>query len=100
MDNRQKMKDLLRKKTVLLTAGVIIGCVFLIVGGKYLIDHWTYSGYKVVTETVQEDAISTKYVELGENILKYGGDEVSLLNRQGDALWNEPQSPTRMISVN
>ena len=92
MDIRQKMKDLLRKKTVLLTAGVIIGCVFLIVGGKYLIDHWTYSGYKVVTEPVQEDAISTKYVELGENILKYGGDEVSLLNRQGDALWNEPQT--------
>ena len=94
MDIRQKMKDLWekKKKALLLTAVVIIGCVLLLFFVKYLIDNWTYSGYTVVTETLQEDTVSTNYIEFGENILKYGGDEVSLLNRQGDALWNEPQT--------
>ena len=94
MDIRQKMKDLWekKKKTLVLTAAVIIGCVLLLFFVKYLIDNWTYSGYTVVTETLQEDTVSTNYIEFGENILKYGGDEFSLLNRQGDALWNEPQT--------
>lgn len=92
MKIKQKMKELRGKKALLLTAGIIIVCVFLIIGGKYLMDHWTYSGYKVVTETVQEDTISTNYIEFGDNILKYGGDEVSLLSRQGEILWNEPQT--------
>lgn len=81
-----------RKKVVLCTAGAAAGCILLLAGGKILIDNWTYSGYKVVTETVQEDTISTRYTEFGDNILKYGGDEVSLLDRQGNALWNEPQT--------
>lgn len=92
MKIKQKMKELRGKKALLLTAGIIIVCVFLIIGGKYLMDHWTYSGYKVVTETVQEDTISTNYIEFGDNMLKYGGDEVSLLSRQGEILWNEPQT--------
>ena len=92
MKIKQKMKELRGKKALLLTAGIIIVCVFLIIGGKYLMDHWTYSGYTVVTETVQEDTISTNYIEFGDNILKYGGDEVSLLSRQGEILWNEPQT--------
>lgn len=92
MKIKQKMKELRGKKALLLMAGIIIVCVFLIIGGKYLMDHWTYSGYKVVTETVQEDTISTNYIEFGDNILKYGGDEVSLLSRQGEILWNEPQT--------
>lgn len=81
-----------KKKVLLYTAGAAAGCVLLLVGGKILIDKWTYNGYKVVTETVQEDTISTKYTKFGDNILKYGGDEVSLLDRQGNALWNEPQT--------
>ncbi|MGN1141335.1 MAG: DUF5711 family protein [Oliverpabstia sp.] len=92
MKIKQKMKAVRGKKAILLTTGIMIGCVLLIVGGKYLMDHWTYSGYKVVTETVQEDTISTNYIEFGDNILKYGGDEVSLLSRQGEVLWNEPQT--------
>ena len=92
MKIKQKMKELRGKKALLLTAGIIIVCVFLIIGGKYLMDHWTYSGYKVVTETVQEDTISTNYIEFGDNILKYGGDEVSILSRQREILWNEPQT--------
>lgn len=80
-----------RKKVLLGTAGAAVCCVLLIAGGKLIIDRWTYDSYKVVTETVQEDTISTSYTEFGDNILKYGGDEVSLLDRQGNALWNEPQ---------
>lgn len=81
-----------RKKLLLYAGGAVAGCILLLVGGKILIDKWSYSGYEVVTETVQEDTISTRYAEFGDHILKYGGDEVSLLDRQGNALWNEPQT--------
>ncbi|MGN1184053.1 MAG: DUF5711 family protein, partial [Oliverpabstia sp.] len=68
------------------------GCALLIWLVKYTIDNWQYQNYKVVTETVQEDTVSVQYTEYGDNILKYGGDEVSLQNRQGETVWNEPQT--------
>lgn len=91
MEYKERIK-LHRRKVLLAGTGIAAGCALLLIGGKILIDKWTYSDYKVVTETVQEDTISTRYTEFGDNILKYGGDEVSLLNRQGEALWNEPQT--------
>lgn len=68
------------------------GCALLVWLVKYTIDNWQYQSYKVVTETVQEDTVSVQYTEFGDNILKYGGDEVSLQNRQGETVWNEPQT--------
>lgn len=81
-----------RKKMMMCAGGAAAGCILLLAGGKLLIDKWTYNDYEVVTESVQEDTISTRYAEFGDHILKYGGDEVSLLDRQGNALWNEPQT--------
>ncbi|MGN0252446.1 MAG: DUF5711 family protein [Oliverpabstia sp.] len=68
------------------------GCALLVWLVKYTIENWQYQTYKVVTETVQEDTVSVQYTEFGDNILKYGGDEVSLQNRQGETVWNEPQT--------
>lgn len=95
VDSVMEYKERIRRHRIKVFAcagAAVAGCLLLVVGGKLLVDKWTYSGYKVVTETIQEDTVSTKYAEFGENILKYGGDEVSLLNRQGTYLWNEPQT--------
>lgn len=87
-------KRLLRCKDskVLHFLAAAAGCVLLICLVKYTIDNWRYQSYKVVTETVQEDTVSVRYMEFGDYILKYGGDEVSLQDRQGEAIWNEPQT--------
>ena len=46
----------------------------------------------MVTEYSQEDEVSAQYMQFGEYILKYGGDEISLLDRQGKPLWNDPHA--------
>lgn len=81
-----------KKKVLINTVAAAAGVLFLIGGAVYLIETWNYSGYSVVAEAAQEDTISTKYTEFGYYILKYGGDEISLLDRQGEALWNSPQT--------
>lgn len=81
-----------KKKVLINTVAAAAGVLFLIGGAVYLIETWSYSGYSVVAEAAQEDTISTKYTEFGYYILKYGGDEISLLDRQGEALWNSPQT--------
>ena len=81
-----------RKRTlyrVIVGAG-IVGVVA--VGGYFLAAKWTYKTYDVVTEYRQEDEVSAQYTQFGDYVLKYGGDEISLLDRQGKALWNDPHA--------
>lgn len=72
-------------------AGAAAVC-FLVGGAIFMIAKWRYNSYEVVTESVQEDELSASYAQFGDHILKYGGDEISLLDRQGNALWNDPHT--------
>lgn len=95
MDIKQKIKQIWEensKKRSYRICGVAAAVLLLAVGGKAVADNRTYNGYKVVTETVREDTLSTRYARFGENVLKYGGDDVTLLNRQGGTMWNEPHT--------
>ena len=83
---KYKMKSVVRTTLIV---GVVAAAAF---GTKYVIDHWEYKDYKVITEYYQEEASTVKYTEMANNILKYGGDEVSLLNRQNTVMWNSPQT--------
>lgn len=86
MDIKQKIKEIWKensKKKIYRICGVAAGVVLLAFVGKAVADNWNYKSYKVVTETVREDTLSTRYTRFGENILKYSGDDVTLLNRQG-----------------
>jgi hypothetical protein len=78
-----------KKKVIIRTAVVCAAAVLIFVVVKTTIDKWEYKNYAVVTENEQEDTISAKYKEFGDNVLKYGGDDVTLLNRQGSALWSD-----------
>lgn len=95
MDIKQKIKEIWKensKKKIYRICGAVAGVVLLAFVGKAVADNWNYKSYKVVTETVREDTLSTRYTRFGENILKYSGDDVTLLNRQGGMVWNEPHS--------
>lgn len=87
MEYRQRAKRQKRKtflKTVVIAAAVA-AAVFAL---KHTIDNWTYSGYEVITDVIQEEESLAEYTEFGENLLKYGGDEIALLNRQQEVLWS------------
>ncbi|NCB93476.1 MAG: hypothetical protein EOM40_13095 [Clostridia bacterium] len=78
------------KRKLLIRTGIAAAVVVLAaVGGKLLIDKWSYNGYKIVIESSQEDTVSAKYAQFNDNILKYGGDDVTLMSRQGENLWSE-----------
>ncbi len=79
---RQKRRRYFRIIAVLT---VIISIVLLV---WYSIDHWSYDAYEVISHKVQDTEMSAQYIEFGENILKYGGDEAALINRQDEVLWN------------
>lgn len=89
----QEYKEKISRRRVkaLIRIGVLAAVLALaVIGVKLTVDRWKYSDYKVVTASEQEDTISTQYTELDENILKYSSDDVTLLNRQGDVMWNNP----------
>lgn len=83
---RHKKKILYRT----IAGGAAVG--ILVLGGYFLVAKWKYKGYSIVTESVQEDAISARYAQFGEYIIKYGGDEISLLDAKGKAIWNDPHT--------
>ena len=78
---RQKIKKILK---VTFVVAMVTGTVWFT---KYKIDHWTYNGYEIISDSMQDMVMSAKYTEFGENLLKYGGDEIALLNRQERVLW-------------
>ena len=85
-------KELGYKKLAIAGAALVVA-VGLVIGGKILVDHWQFKNYKVITRTELEDTTTTaEYAEFGDYILKYGGDGVTLLNAQGEEVWNEPQT--------
>lgn len=91
MDYKERKKRR-RKTAALLMGGAAVLLLLLIFLIWNIVERWEYDEYKVTITMEQEDTLSTNYVEYNENILKVSSDEVSLLNRQGDALWKAAQS--------
>lgn len=91
MDYKERKKRR-RKTAALLMGGAAVLLLFLIFLVLYIVERWEYDAYKVTAVMEQEDTLSTNYVEFNDSILKVSSDEVSLLNRQGDALWKAAQS--------
>lgn len=68
-----------------ITAAVIAVAV---IAAVFYIQTRTYSDYKILYTSEQEDIISTKYTEMEGKILRYSPDGVSLVNNQLETLWN------------
>lgn len=91
MEYRERMNKY-KRKSIVRTTVIAAAAVMVLFGVKYVVDHWKYENYKIITEFHQEESTTVKYTEMANNILKYGGDEVSLLNRQNTVMWNSPQT--------
>ena len=73
------------KKTVITV--VAIAAAVTAVG--FYIEKRSYHTYKVVQTSEQEDIVSTNYVEMDGNILRYSPDGVSFVSDKMSTLWSE-----------
>ena len=54
----------------------------------------TYHDYRIIYSRTQEDTVSTRYVPLGKNILRYNQDGVSLIDNSLETKWSESYDMT------
>lgn len=73
------------KKTVITV--VAIAAAVTAVG--FYIEKRSYHNYKVVQSSEQEDVVSTSYIEMDGDILRYSPDGVSLVSDEMSTLWSE-----------
>ena len=73
------------KKTVITV--VAIAAAVTAVG--FYIEKRSYHNYKVVQSSEQEDVVSTCYIEMDGDILRYSPDGVSLVSDKMSTLWSE-----------
>ena len=52
----------------------------------------TYRNYKVIQSSEQEDIVSTTYMEMDGNILRYNSDGVSLESKDLETIWRDTYS--------
>lgn len=69
-----------------ITAGSVIAAALLLV---LYVEKRSYSDYKVLLTSDQEDIVSTNYEEMDGNILRYNPDGVSLVSNKLETLWSE-----------
>ena len=55
----------------------------------FYIEKRSYHNYKVVQSSEQEDVVSTSYIEMDGDILRYSPDGVSLVSDKMSTLWSE-----------
>lgn len=95
MDYHKKLALHKRKNVMrmLITLAIIAAAAAAVIE---FIQRRTFHSYKVVSSSDQEDTASTKYMELGDNILRYRGEGASLVDTELQTLWEvdyEMQSP-------
>lgn len=72
------------KKAITVVAVIAAVClVFLYVEKR------SYHSYKVLNTSEQEDVVSTQYVEMDGDILRYSPDGVSVVDSSMNTVWNE-----------
>lgn len=72
------------KKAITVVAVIAAVClVFLYVEKR------SYHSYKVLNTSEQEDVVSTQYVEMDGDILRYSSDGVSVVDSSMNTVWNE-----------
>ncbi len=71
------------------TAATVVTIALVATAVGFYIEKRSYHSYKVVQSSGQEDIVSTNYVEMDGDILRYSSDEVSLVSEKMNTLWNE-----------
>ena len=73
------------KKTVI----TLVAIAAAVTAFGFYIEKRSYHNYKVVQSSEQEDVVSTSYIEMDGDILRYSPDGVSLVSDKMSTLWSE-----------
>lgn len=73
-------------KKIVITVVAIAAAVTAV---GFYIEKRSYHNYKVVQSSEQEDVVSTSYIEMDGDILRYSPDGVSLVSDKMSTLWSE-----------
>lgn len=91
IEYRDKWKGL-RNQRAAAVAAVVIFVLAAALGISAFVKYRTYSSYRTLHMDLEEDTVSSGYVKLGENILRYGINGVSLTDPRGNERWNSAWS--------
>ena len=69
-----------------IAAAVVVAAVCLVF---LYMEKRSYHSYKVLNTSEQEDVVSTQYVEMDGDILRYSPDGVSVVDNSMNTIWNE-----------
>ena len=86
-DYREKLKWL-RNRRVITAAAVVVLILAAAFGIRGFIRYRTFSSYEVVASDLEKDTLSSGYVKLGKNILRYGSSGASLMDGEGSQIWD------------
>ena len=80
---RHKRKNI--RRTVLILGGIVVAVAAVLL----FLEKRSYGNYRILRTSEQEDVVSTQYIEMDGNILRYSPDGVSLVDRNLETLWSE-----------
>lgn len=72
------------KKAITVVAVIAAVCLIFL-----YVEKRSYHSYKVLNTSEQEDVVSTQYVEMDGDILRYSPDGVSVVDSSMNTVWNE-----------
>ena len=76
----------IRPNRTMVILGVLI--IAAVAGIVFVFNH-VDQNYDVLSTVENEDTQSSEYIQMGDDLLKYGNESVSLLSQSGDTLWNQ-----------
>lgn len=101
MEYRERLKGLRNRRTLIAVgAAVLILAAALGIGA--FVRYRTYSSYKVTRSDMEEDTLSSSYVKMGDNVLRYGISGARLTDKNGKELWSTAYSmenPAAQVTV-
>lgn len=89
VDNYERKLSRHKRNVVKKTVITVVAIVAAVTAVGFYIEKRSYHNYKVVQSSEQEDVVSTNYVEMDGDILRYSSDEVSLVSDKMSTLWSE-----------
>ena len=88
-DNYELRLSLHKRNIVKKTVITVVAIAAAVTAVGFYIEKRSYHNYKVVQSSEQEDVVSTSYIEMDGDILRYSPDGVSLVSDKMSTLWSE-----------
>ena len=88
-DNYELRLSRHKRNIVKNTVITVVAIAAAVTAVGFYIEKRSYHNYKVVQSSEQEDVVSTSYIEMDGDILRYSPDGVSLVSDKMSTLWSE-----------